>query len=118
MVDSVAPSYVAQSAQVVGSAATAAEERKSVKYAGQLPIEYEFVPLGFETLGSMGASAKAFLADLGKRLIEASGDKRASSFLLQRLSLAIVRGNAASILGSLATEEESDGPQLMSVLRV
>jgi hypothetical protein len=107
VVDTVAPTYVVGTAQEAGSAAGAAEERKVAKYAGNLPPEYEFVPLGFETLGSMGPSATAFLRDLGRRLVAASGDERALEYLYQGLSLAILRGNAASVLGSLVEEDDA-----------
>ncbi|CAH2251878.1 jg13807 [Pararge aegeria aegeria] len=38
---------------------------------------------------------------LSKRVIESSGDPRAGSYLGQQISLAIQRGNAASILGTV-----------------
>ena len=76
-----------------------------MKYEKQHPVDYEFVPLAFETLGRMGPSAEALLADLGQRLIVATSDARALEFLQQRLSVAILRGNAASILGSLVEED-------------
>ena len=50
VIDTLAPSYVAVSAQVIGSAAQAAAERKVSKYAG--PSAYHlFVPIAIETLG-------------------------------------------------------------------
>ena len=41
-----------------------------------------------------------FLKELGWRARRKSGDERAASFLLQRLSVAVQRGNAVSILGA------------------
>ena len=49
-VDTLAPSYVAVSAQVTCSAAQAAAERKVSKYGG-LPASHLFVPIAIETLG-------------------------------------------------------------------
>ena len=79
---------MAGTAQKAGTAAGAAEELKVAKYVGHLAPEYEFLPLGFETLGSMGPSSTDFLRDLGHRLIAATGDKRSLEYLYQRLSLA------------------------------
>ena len=42
---------------------------------------------------------------LGQRLYAATGNARSGEYLLQRLSLEILRGNAGSIVGSL---EQSD----------
>ena len=64
--------------------------------------------LAFETLGSMGSGAMEYLADLGQRLENFTGDKRSLRFLQQRLSIAILRGNAASVLGTLMTDDSAD----------
>ena len=108
VVDTLAPSYVADTAQLAGAAAQAAQERKEKKYENQLPPEYEFVGLAFETLGSIGSGTKEFLADLGQRLEASTGDKRSLQFLQQRLSIAILRGNAASVLGTLMANDLED----------
>ena len=39
--------------------------------------------------------------ELGRRITAVTGERRATEFLLQRLSVAIQRGNAASILGTV-----------------
>ena len=100
VVDTVAPSHVARTCASVGAAAAEAEDLK-LKYVGNLPDTYEFIPLGFETLGSMGPAAREFLSSLGRRLTATTGCDRAGDFLRQRLSLEILRGNVGSILGSL-----------------
>ena len=102
--------------QEAGTAAGAAEERKVAKYVGHLAPEYEFVPLGFETSGSMGPSSTVFLRDLGHRLIAATGDKRSLEYLYQRLPLAIMRSNEASVLGSLVEEDDSLGVNIGGML--
>ncbi|CAH2229314.1 jg17063 [Pararge aegeria aegeria] len=51
-----------------------------------------------ETLGPWGPEARALFKELSKWVIESTGDPRAGSYLGQRISLAIQRGNAASIL--------------------
>ena len=67
VVDTLAPSYVAVSAQVTGSAAQAAAERKVSKYVG-LPACHLFVPIGIETLGPSNEAGHSFLSELGRRL--------------------------------------------------
>ena len=37
----------------------------------------------------------------GRRITKATGERRATEFLLQRLSVAIRRGNAAAVLGTV-----------------
>ncbi|CAH2244559.1 jg11679 [Pararge aegeria aegeria] len=48
-----------------------------------------------------GPEARALFKEFTKRVIESTGDPRAGSYLGQRISLAIQRGNAASILGTV-----------------
>ena len=60
-----------------------------------------FVPVGFETLGHWGPAALKFLQTVGQRIKESSFEGRASAFLYQRLSIAIQRGNAASVFGTI-----------------
>ncbi|CAH2245504.1 jg8733 [Pararge aegeria aegeria] len=67
-----------------------------------LDSSFIFVPFGAETLGPWGPEARALFKELTKRVIESTGDPRAGSYLGQRISLAIQRGNAASILGAVA----------------
>ena len=63
--------------------------------------------LAFGALGSIRSGAE-FQADLGQRLENFTGDKRSLRFLQQRLSIAILRGNAASVLGTLMTDDSAD----------
>ena len=101
VVDTLAPSHLNRTCREVGSAASQAEELKRQKYVGNLPLTYEFLPLGFETLGAVGPAAREFLSSLGKRLCLTTGSARAGEYLMQRLSLELLRGNAGSIVGSL-----------------
>ncbi|CAH2242924.1 jg14493 [Pararge aegeria aegeria] len=85
---------------LVGAAANSAEQAKRCKYEN-LDSSFIFVPFGVETLGPWGPEARALFKELSKRVIESTGDPRAGSYLGQRISLAIQRGNAASILGTV-----------------
>ena len=105
--DTLAPSHLVGSAQEAGSAATAAENTKTRKYAS-LAVAHEFVPVAVETLGTWGTLGLAFINELGRRISAVNGDPRAASFLKQRLSLAVQRGNAVAVLGTLPSPLEPD----------
>ena len=85
--------------RAAGSVADAAEVRKIVKYA-QLGRRFIFQPVAVETSGAVGKSTIQLFMDLGRRLAVRFQDQRGSDFLFQRVSLAILRGNAFSILQS------------------
>ena len=53
-----------------------------------------------ETTGVFGALTRAFLKDLSHRIVRATGEERSYSYLTQRLSVAIQRGNAVSVVGT------------------
>ena len=77
-------------------AALAAEVRKIAKYA-ELGRRLIVQPVAAETSGAMWKSTIQFFKDLGRRLAVPFQDQRESDFLLPRMSLAILRGNAFSI---------------------
>ena len=99
-VDTLAPSHVSSSSRGAGAAAASAEARKRSKYS-TLDSCYRFAPFAVETLGPWGPEARKLYGELSARLVQVSGDRNAGSYLGQRLSLAIQRGNAASILGTV-----------------
>ncbi|CAH2262830.1 jg9204 [Pararge aegeria aegeria] len=99
-VDTLAASHIQATSSMVGAAASSAEQAKRRKYE-ILDSSFIFVPFGVETLGPWGPEARALFKELSKRVIESTGDPRAGSYLGQRFSLAIQRGNAASILGTV-----------------
>ena len=99
-VDTLAPSHLQRTNVKAGAAAESAEILKRNKYKS-LGREYHFVPFGVETLGPWGPSAHKFFGEIAKRLVDVTGDRRAGGFLAQRISIAIQRGNAASILGTM-----------------
>ncbi len=93
-----------------GGAADAAERRKVEKYRN-LSTNYQFSPLGFETLGSWGTEARRVVSTIGKLMSEQTCDPRSSAFLYQRVSIEIQRGNAYCVLGSLPRNREiEDSP--------
>ena len=98
-VDTFCASSIVDAAITPGSAASSAEERKRVKYAS-LANRYEFQPIAVETSGVLGPSTIAFLQRLGKKITAQSENRRETSWLFERLSIAVVRGNAASVLAT------------------
>ena len=70
--------------------------KKTAKYE-ELTRTYLFVPLAFEVTGVWNAEAEEFFNCLGGRISGATGDARETTFLYQRLSIALQKGNAACI---------------------
>ena len=62
---------------------------------------YYYVPVGVETSGVLGPQALSFFKDLGRHLKNVSGDPLSHTYLVQRISVAIQRGNAMAIMGSM-----------------
>ena len=81
-------------------AAQVAEASKRLKYAG-LGSGYSFYPVAIETLGAWGKNAQGLVSELGSRLAALPGDPRSLAFLRQRHGIAMQRGNAAAIRGTL-----------------
>lgn len=98
--DTLAPSYRTMATINTGAVAAAAEVRKEAKYSC-LDRGHSFTPVAIETLGAIGPKSLAFLKDLGRRIRQQTGESKALPYLLQRLSVAVQRGNSASVLGSL-----------------
>lgn len=97
--DTYALSYRGQATSGAGEVAARAEDRKQAKYTHLAPSQ-SFTPVAIETSGVIGPRSLAFLRELGTRIRQYTGEARAHSFLLQRLSVAIQCGNAASVVGS------------------
>jgi hypothetical protein len=75
-------------------------KRKHNKYRSIISSNYIFKGLAFETLGPWCKETIDFINVIGDRLIAESGDSKSKKFLFERISLAIQRGNAASIRGA------------------
>ena len=98
-VDTFSTSSIVGSAVQPGSAALNAEERKRSRYQA-LADRYIFQPVAVEATGVLGASTLTFLRQLGKRITSQTGEKRETAWLLERMSLAVVRGNSAAVLST------------------
>ena len=63
-------------------------------------------PIGFETMGSWGAGAKAFLTEVSSRVKQVTGNARAMEFLRQRIGIEIQRWNAEAVMGTVDSTKE------------
>ena len=105
--DTVAASYVLASSTCAASAAEAAAQRKELKYS-EISSSHHFFPLAIETLGPINAEGQRFISELGHRITAVTDDPRETSFLFQRLSVAIQRYNAVSLANSFQISDAND----------
>ena len=82
-----------------GAVAALAEERKKAKYF-DLACMHHFVAVVVEMAGAMGSDALDFFADIGSRVRAVTNEAQSCAFILQQVSVALQRGNAASVLGT------------------
>ena len=98
--DTFAPSYSANATREAGAVAVLAEERKVTKYVN-LTLEHLFSPITVETMGVLGPRTKALRRDLGQQVTQTTGEEAATTYLVQRLSVAVQHGNCAlSVMGT------------------
>ena len=83
-----------------GAVAAAAEHRKWSKYC-DLDATHHFVPIAVETLCVLGQDARNFFREVARRVTAVTNEPQSHQSLLQRVAVAIQRGNAAAILGSI-----------------
>jgi len=103
--DTFATSYLPLTSLEAGSAAERAASLKNKKYE-ELARNHIFIPLACEVTGNWCSEAVEFLHELGDRISAVTGDRRESTFLFQRLSVALQKGNAACIIGTMPTEPQ------------
>ena len=93
--NTVAASYLAMPSVRAASAAEAAATRKDNKYT-ELSRIHLFFPIAFEIMGPINQVGQDFISELGRRISSSTDDPRETSFLFQRLSVAIQRFNSVS----------------------
>ena len=98
--DTICKTYVEASSRTAGSAAERREKQKRSLYRN-LGNNYIFCVFAVETLGTFGEEALSLVQELGRRIRGVTGEARSRLFLTQRISIAIQRGNAISILATL-----------------
>jgi len=100
IVDTVAHSHLSSTRSQAGTAASHAAKLKEQKYAA-LASTHIIIPVSLETFGAWHFDSLSFVRELGRRAAQITGDQRETTFLLQRISVAVQRGNASSVRGSL-----------------
>ena len=98
-VDTFAGVHLNWSAMEAGIAANSNEERQLLKYAA-LAEAHQFEPIAVETMGVYGESTGVIIREIGRRLVEATGEHREANWFRQNLAIAVQRGNAFSILSA------------------
>ena len=98
-VDTFAASYRSLAAHASGEVAARSEALKEEKYSALLH-SHEFRPVAMETSGVFGVHTLGFVKELGRRLRHQTGEVKSATYLIQRLSIAVQRGNALAVLGS------------------
>ena len=98
--DTFAPSHLPSATREAGAVAAQAERNKQEKYAG-LNQHHNFTPVAIETAGPF-AWARDFHFSEGSGLSsQATGEAKSFFYLQQRLSVALQRGNAAAVMGTM-----------------
>ena len=97
-------SYVNQCSNIPSAAANTRETQKISKYQN-LANDYCFVPIGIETFGSFGTEGHKLIRAIGKKIVEVTGEKLSTSYLFQRISIAIQQGNLSYTLGTVPHSE-------------
>ena len=99
--DTMAPSHTPTTSKKAGNSARQAEKRK-LKHYEEIASSHIVMPIAVETLGSWADMGLKFMKDLGARIEEQTGEKRSTNFLFQSIGIAIQRGNAASVTGTVS----------------
>ena len=98
-----AASYVNGNSKKAGSAAQVRETHKRWLYRN-LVSNFHFVPICVETLGTFGEDGLKLVKRIGELLQNVTGEKRSTSFFIQRISITVQRGNAAAIMGTVPSD--------------
>ncbi|KAJ4426814.1 hypothetical protein ANN_26613 [Periplaneta americana] len=100
-VDTLAPAHLPNTSRRAACAAELAVKKKVNKYARLLDNNYIFVPFAVETFGPWSHDDKVLVSQISQILISITDDRRYTTYLRQRLSIAIQRGNAMIVLSTL-----------------
>lgn len=92
-VDTIASSYLPSTSKKAGAAANQASLRKEKLYE-DIFIKHNFLAFAVETFGTFSEDTKLFVKKLGPILNSKSGNVYAKTFFVNKISLAIQRGNA------------------------
>ena len=102
--DTLCDTYVSSCSKNPGAAADTRETVKNSHYK-DLAKDYCFIPVGVETLGSWGSEGHKLVKEIGKKVMEETGEKRSAFYLFQQISMIIQRGNASCVIGTVPHSE-------------
>ena len=105
--DTLCQSNLTGTSKEAGKAAVHAETAKLQLYE-ELTHKYMVIPVATETMGSWGPMGLKLVREIGERIADLTGEPRATHFLFQAISMAIQRGNVASILGTTPSSRKMD----------
>jgi len=91
--DTYTQSAMCESSVQAGSAALKAELNKSRMYV-DIIAGVDFIPFAIDTSGVWGVQALELVSEIGRRLNSTTHDPCSTTFLRQRISVAVMRGNA------------------------
>jgi len=97
--DTFAAPHLPATSLAAGTAAEKAASLKTNKYE-DLQTTHLFLPIAIETSGCFNKTGLEFITELGDRLKLVTGDKLELTYLFQRLSIAIQRGNELCFNGT------------------
>ena len=83
----------------VGAAAKQAASLKNTKYS-DITSTHVFYPIAIETAGSWDTHATELIEEIGRRITKAMEDPKETTYLFQRISITIQRGNAMSFFNT------------------
>jgi len=101
--DTYAESHIGSTVTKPGAAAQKTEQIKIDKYS-KLASAHIFYPFAIETAGTWHEMAIELTQEIGRRITTITEDTRKTTFLFQRLSVALQRGNAVSFHNTMVTE--------------
>jgi hypothetical protein len=104
--DTYTPCHISRQAVQAGSAAAAADAKKTQKYA-DIISGVDLVPVTIETSGVWGEQAIELVKEIGRRIAAFTHELQSITFLQQRLSIAVQRGNAYCVLGTQSTDNST-----------
>ena len=67
----------------------------------ELERDFQVVPVCVEAMGPWGFHGLKFIQEVRKRIAAESGEPRSTTFLMQSIGIAIQRGNAAFVAGTV-----------------
>ena len=107
--DTFVPSYEMSATSEAGAVAVLAEVRKEAKYTS-LCSTHIFTPVAIETSGVFGPKSLSFIRELGRQIAHVTAEVNSTNYLMQRLAVAVQRGNSAAVLRTMGTSASLYGP--------